>query len=380
MTIGTTNSETSIFPELNKEEYLIIRLLLDCDGITKTFIGKELNFSREKVNVICHSLSRQRLINMNYDGSIIKYYIPEYVRELEKNKRIIIRPGVHKLDEVLDTLDLRDYLANSVYGLNVNNNLMHYTSLDTAREIIEGGYIFATRHNIQNDGYEPHCYSERRMKHLYSSSFMLNNSESIAMWSIYAMDREGHLNQGVRLSLDGKAFKEWANSISNMFEVDLNNRITGEKLDGGFKSEIHKVAYSDIDDNSNNTEHNVVVANNSIRDVSESHEMSWNIDEYDDTSLAGYVKDAAWSYEKEVRLRVETYKDINADTIAIKIPMTIRDQIKVMTNPWFDFAELSEKNKIFLNSLSDKRVSKSKFTNKIFLKSETIYGNNPKRD
>ncbi len=51
--------------------------------------------------------------------------------------------------------------------------------------------------------------------------------------------------------------------------------------------------------------------------------------------LAGYIKDSAWSYEKEMRLRVDLPESYSGNAVYLKLPKEFLDQIKVMTGPQF---------------------------------------------
>ena len=93
-------------------------------------------------------------------------------------------------------------------------------------------------------------------------------------------------------TLSEEDFIEWASKIQEAYFLDSNYEIS-KKIDR-FKRKTHRVAYTKISP-----------------DETGSHELKigwerkkWSKNEYADKNLAGYIKDFAWEYEKEIRVSI----------------------------------------------------------------------------
>ena len=53
------------------------------------------------------------------------------------------------------------------------------------------------------------------------------------------------------------------------------------------------------------------------------------------SELTGYIKDDAWDYEKEVRLKAEFENTFGFRRVAIKIPDSVLDEITISSGPLF---------------------------------------------
>ena len=132
----------------------------------------------------------------------------------------------------------------------------------------------------------------------------------------------------------------WAEKIkkvyhvdSTTYEMDLSNLIE----ESFFKPSISRVAYVEWDNSGKVVQ--IKCGDNTKNEV---------LKEIESPILTGLIKDAAWSYEKEIRLRVDL-KDKSMDKkVAIEIPDEIIDTMIITTILTDDFMGVSEIKKVFL--------------------------------
>lgn len=163
------------------------------------------------------------------------------------------------------------------------------------------------------------------------------------MWSMYGQPWE----DGIKISIPKRKFMAWAEKIkkvyhvdSTTYEMDLSNLIE----ESFFKPSISRVAYVEWDNSGKVVQ--IKCGDNTKNEV---------LKEIESPILTGLIKDAAWSYEKEIRLRVDL-KDKSMDKkVAIEIPDEIIDTMIITTGPRFsktiltdDFMGVSEIKKVFL--------------------------------
>ena len=81
--------------------------------------------------------------------------------------------------------------------------------------------------------------------------------------------------------------------------------------------------------------------------------------------LKGYIKDIAWSYENEVRLRVESKDYLSYKTVAVEVPDDILNSIQIVAGPRFDGDLYEEIKKQIKSDFKEKNTAKSKFSEKL---------------
>jgi len=87
---------------------------------------------------------------------------------------------------------------------------------------------------------------------------------------------------------------------------------------------VARVAYSTVDNTGN------------VERIWCSTAYNENFKKLSYTSLIGYIKDDAWSYEKEIRLRVDLGKNVNYKGIAIEVPDYVIDSMVITKGPKFN--------------------------------------------
>lgn len=104
-------------------------------------------------------------------------------------------------------------------------------------------------------------------------------------------------------------------------------------------------------------------------------------DIYEYKSMVGYVKDSAWSYEKELRLRIDITGSIKCTGILVEIPDYVMNSIQIMKGPRFigdlkiKIQEEIEKNFILETSLYFKKLRTIPCDNCKMLKRRNDYVN-----
>ena len=144
------------------------------------------------------------------------------------------------------------------------------------------------------------------------------------MWSMYGQPWE----DGIKISIPKKTFVSWAEKIQRVFKVDseTHNIIADSPLsEDMFKASISRVAYVEWDDS---------VHVFQIRCGENAHNE--RIKSVDSPMFTGLINDNAWSYEKEVRLRVDLSSAIPGKKVAVIIPDDVLDSIVITTGPRFN--------------------------------------------
>lgn len=81
--------------------------------------------------------------------------------------------------------------------------------------------------------------------------------------------------------------------------------------------------------------------------------------------LTGYVKDIAWSYEKEIRIRAEFRNAQSFERIAIDLPEVVIDSMTFTASPLF---EGSLENEIYKEIVRQVKVDNSLFQGRLNIK------------
>ncbi len=243
----------------------------------------------------------------------------------------------------------------------------HYTDIESLEKIIENGTFLLTRGNALsiNDQHEAKmkgCW--QTWNKTYIGSFAFGSAENMAMWGLYCLPPE----DAVRICIPKAAMKIWLENIDSIsawkdgiktltisaFEKALSDivYIEGKKGDESFKllraSEQLKVEN-----------------NNEFYRVDEKEEMT------------GYIKNAAWKYENEVRLKIKLQHAVGNDKICVPIPSETLNAITVTTGPQFEWREstvlqrLEKESRIFesdFSNLLNYRLLCSKCTHERFMR------------
>lgn len=272
----------------------------------------------------------------------------EYISKIDLSKIYFDGGKAIKFGEINNEIELVRYLTSRSKINDLSEEYVsHYTSSDIARKIISGRKMQLGNPVNMNDGLE---FSSPNMdcSKIYFASFSIENSENIAMWSMYGQPWE----DGVKISIPKKTFMKWVDKIKRVYHVDPNtyeNIIESPIEENKFKPSISRVAYVEWDVNGDVS-------------VIKCGEQAQNklLKMIDKNVLTGLIKDAAWSYEKEIRLRVDLSEVTDDKKVAIDIPDEIIRSMIITTGPRFngvisakDYSEVADINEsIFAGKLN----------------------------
>ena len=250
--------------------------------------------------------------------------------------------------------ELIQYLDDSVRRLDNSTYLHHYTTLPRVVDIIGSRTWHLGSAAEMNDRMEYKNGDPKRWRTLFFSCFMCEDKESIGMWSMYAQPWE----KGVKISIPKKAIRTWLKKTTELLEISTSDyKPTGRRIYIGNMSSslrLSSVAYSNAD---------------SMQVSKEPEKLSWSNQSNTNIrnavripELTGYIKDMAWSYEKEIRIKAEFVNQDNIQRVAIPLTDELIDSMIITASPLFDgdlMRELDRQIKIQLNT------EKSIFTGKL---------------
>ena len=255
-----------------------------------------------------------------------------------------------KLEEIKEPSELIKHLADYTQRLKGIKRVCHYTKLSSISSILKNGYWYLGNPKKMNDLFEYKKYKEVYLKqHIFFACFMAEQGESVAMWSMYAQPWE----DGVRVSIPIDSFKEWISGIKEVFPVDPK---TGTVINSSpipvsnAPVSVVRVAYADIS-----------TTDAYIKCADKDNYLIGNPYVYSD--LAGYIKDTAWEYEREIRLRVDWPFENSFDYLAVKIPESVLMRIEICKGPRYSGKEILTSLPKHYKSMVD--ISTSKFSEKI---------------
>lgn len=169
----------------------------------------------------------------------------------------------------------------------------------------------------------------------------------MAMWGLYGLPSE----EAVRICIPKWAMLDWMDSIDFVslwkdgietygcgnIEKSLADIVYVEGKKGG---EIFSLTRAD--------EHFSVKNSGSFHELDERANMT------------GYIKNFAWKYENEVRIKIQLDRAHEEEKICLYIPEHVIDSITVTTGPSFD---INGNNDLYEFLLYDNRIKSSEFPN-----------------
>ena len=248
-----------------------------------------------------------------------------------------------KISEVRNIEDLINYLHQK--GRN-HKCYYHYTTWDSFEKIYQNKSFLLTRGNSLNinDQHEALMRGARDVwDKTYIGSFSHGSSENMAMWGLYGQPPQ----DAIRIAIPKAAMLKWVNSIDKVF---IWNR---EPLDQ-IKAEValKDIVYASGESYSANL--NLYRSN----EVMSTKNISGLQSVDSDKRMTGYIKNFAWRYENEVRIRIELPYRCLSDKIMITIPESVLNSMKVMEGPSFE----SRNSELYLRLEKSGRIEKSAFT------------------
>lgn len=259
-----------------------------------------------------------------------------------------LRDRQSELDKIED---LHGLIGFAISNSSVHKVFSHYTTIDGLLGMIENKLLRLSNGKNMNDIQETTKGKEEVWSRTYISSFSYGENENIAMWGIYSIPWEN----GIRISIPGNILGKWISEVEKVYSLDDNNEIISE-ID--IKS-IHfvDVLYSTYDEKDKTEK--IKFDNYKIINTKEKYNIS---NPSKESYVTGYIKNRAWEYENETRIRIETVNRTGIKKIALKIPDYVIDSFEITTSPWF-------KNVLKLDQVKKKfDVSQSIFNDLVKLK------------
>lgn len=267
-----------------------------------------------------------------------------------RSKRIAAFSDIGNAESLISYLESGDRRSNI-------HSLHHYTSIDVAVKIIREQFWHLGKAQYMNDTLEYDSGDSFQWEQLFFSSFMGEDKESIAMWSMYGQPWE----KGVKISIPKSSVTQWLKDVSVVYEISLNDFKPSGRTQSIDKNtlKVVAVAYSNCHDTEDEEEQ--VLRWSTV----ENRELNINPKNFD--VLTGYIKNKAWAYEKEFRIMLRQEEGHSLNRAAIEVPDYLIDALKITPSPLFegDFTkilyetiqrEVHITNSLFLNKLNIRSV------------------------
>ena len=120
--------------------------------------------------------------------------------------------------DTIDNLnDLKKYLDS---GARLNNSqyLYQYTTVSALVNMLRGKTMHLSNAKYMNDQLEYQNGDPEIWKNLFFSCFMMEEDESIGMWSMYAQP----WRDGVKISIPKVILRRWVDETKELIEISAN--------------------------------------------------------------------------------------------------------------------------------------------------------------
>lgn len=227
----------------------------------------------------------------------------------------------------------------------------HYTSWDSLVKIMQNKSFLLTRGNSLsiNDYNEARKGSREEWNRTFIGSFSFGSAEIMAMWGLYCLP----WSDAVRISIPKDKMNRWQQSI-HFIKPFVNGR-TVEYRDRCDVS-LNDIVYVEGTKGSDSIKlkHGNKVINiktvNTLLGVDISPRMT------------GYIKNSAWKYENEVRLRIQLENNNTSfDRISVDIPCDVVDSFIITSGPYFQ----AKNDALYRRLKIENRIKESGFTNDV---------------
>ena len=256
--------------------------------------------------------------------------------------------GVIKFSDITEAYELAAFLKEP-QRINSIKFLSKYMKLSSAIRFFSSGMMLINNPANMNDYYEYESFPEREAwSRICFASFISQQSESMAMWSMYAQ----HWDEGVMISFPANALRELVQNTPTLITAVINEETgryepSSDEISAEGILSINRVAYLDG--------HTLTYRGRDDRNIHFKNP-------YEHPELAGFIKDSAWEYEKEIRLRVDLPSSYDVDAVFLKLPDSFLKQINITTGPRFAGNAITALPKKFRPFV---KIKTSKFTEKL---------------
>lgn len=236
--------------------------------------------------------------------------------------------------KITESQDLIKFLNDSKNRLKNSKCLHHYTTIDNFFKMIKNNCVHLVNAKSMNDQLEYINGDKEIWEKTFFSSFMAGEKESIGMWSMYAQPWE----KGVKISIPTSVIQGWVENTKYLYKVEnYENTDTKIILDKGSCSlGLSSVVYTNVDSLHEGEQVKLQWSNKSNNTIKVTNQFK---------ELTGYIKDMAWSYEKEVRIKTEINNISNIDRVSIPLTEEVINKMIITASPLFkgDLIEKIEK-------------------------------------
>jgi|GEM_PF-822787 len=304
----------------------------DCDSVLKVIKESSRSLSLNDLSYLLEMNREQirSILDSPLCCSVLKRKISGELLYACNEALLFDSKPISNLSEVSTIDELISYLENRVRNIDKTTMLHQYTTIGAAKAIISRSEFYIGSPENMNDILEYNHFSREKWQNIFFSCFMENDNESIAMWSQYAQP----WSQGVRLSIPIIYLKAWLKDLKTIYPADPKTKDRTNDYSAialhRFKKSLHMVAYTNEDD---------LKSYYGPAEINVGKASQKNITGlYDNDSMCGYVKNSAWSYEKEIRFRFEIDKRLCISNNAVKgiiIPISdeVLKSIEIMKGP-----------------------------------------------
>ncbi len=228
-----------------------------------------------------------------------------------------------KFEEIKSAEELIKYLNDSSNRLKSCDYISHYTTFPSLVKILNNKTLLLSNAKDMNDKLEYLNGDEAIWNKTYFACFMMSKKDSMAMWSVYSSPWK----DGVKIAFPKSKLNEWIDKLDYIIAIDENNKMINEiPIDNKMEISISAVAYSNSDSRNIKSEKEIITWN------SVKNEVSFDLKNH---FLTGYIKNEAWSYEKEIRIKAMFDEEIHFPKLALPLDEIISD-IKLITGPLFE--------------------------------------------
>lgn len=258
-------------------------------------------------------------------------------------------------DEIDNLKDLRKYLDS---GARLKNSqyVYQYTTISALVNMVRSKLMHLSNAKYMNDQLEYQNGDPYIWENLFFSCFMMEEDESIGMWGMYAQP----WREGVKISIPKHALKRWVKETKELIEISRDTKQpTGRVINNSdaFRIWLSAVAYSNFDGLNLKDDEEI------LRCGGQENKILKNVPHQPE--LTGYIKDMAWSYEKEVRVKVQFDNSVGFERVAIKMPDYIIESMVITPSPLF---EGNLMDRIENEIKHQMKTSTSKFVGKLIIR------------
>ena len=260
-----------------------------------------------------------------------------------------------KLEELTTPSELVSYL-NSPRRIQNSRYLYQYTTISALVNMIRTRTMHLGNAQYMNDQLEYQNGSKDVWNNLFFTCFMMEDDESIGMWSMYAQP----WRDGIKISIPKDILKKWVSEVDEIIEISQETkRPTRRKLSNldQFRVWISAVAYSNAEGI------NLKKAQEFLQVGTVKNELIHN--PHTLPELTGYIKDMAWSYEKELRIKAQFDNWQGFQRVAINLPDYVINSMIITASPLFE-GDLTTRLKEAIEEQLG--VGTSKFTGKLSIR------------